>query len=105
MLLLDDNDELPSQPTDEELAFGEALGSVGQSAIDAALLKHAQKRWLKVARVVSQAMADSGHDVWQDAKLQFCVRRVIRLVDSGVLEAQGDLRKPRWSEVRLSACE
>lgn len=101
MLLLDDDDELPATPDEAETALATQLGSDGLKAIDAALLAQAGKRWLKVARIVGDALKAGGFDPWEDAHLHLHIRRLIALVDAGALEAQGNLRKPRWSEVRL----
>jgi hypothetical protein len=103
MLLLDDDDELPAQPTSAEQALEVGMGSSGLTAIDEALIRHATNRWSKVARVVSDALKYGGHDPWDEATLHLYVRRVIHLVESGVLESQGNLRKPRWSEIRLNS--
>jgi hypothetical protein len=105
MLLLDDDDELPVQPTDAEHQLEAALGSAGLISIDEALLRHAALQWLKVARVVSDALNSCGHDPWDEATLHLHVRRMIHLVGSGVFESQGNLRKPRWSEVRLPGAQ
>ena len=100
MLLLDDDDELPKSPEPGELVLVARLGLDGLRAIDAALLGHARPTWLKVARVVHQAL-DSGCFAIDDDIVDLHVRRVAGLVASGSLESQGNLRRPRWSEVRL----
>jgi hypothetical protein len=76
------------------------LDASGLESIDAALLRAATGRWLKVARVVCDALKAGGFSTSDDA-LDLHVRRLIRLVESGRLDAQGNLRRPRWSEVRL----
>lgn len=100
VLLLDDDDELPSAPTTEEVALVSRLGTGGVTAIDGALEGATSERWLKVARIVHDAMDAGGFDVWEDSHLHLHVRRLIDLVASGTLEAQGNLRRPRFSEVR-----
>src|SRR5215471_8822700 len=52
MLLLDDDDELPALPEPSEAILAARLGSQGIEAIDAALVGHTRRTWLKVARVV-----------------------------------------------------
>jgi hypothetical protein len=101
MLLLDDDDELPSQPDEAETSLSGELGDAGLRAIDDALRKSARRSWLKVAHVVFDALKAGGLDPFDDASLHLYVRRVVSLVDSGSLEAQGNLHRPRWSEVRL----
>ena len=101
MLLLDDQAELSAQPDEVETALGAQLGEQGLSAIDDTLKEHTQRRWLKVARVVLDALKASGAPVSNETCIALYVRRVIALVDAGVFEAQGNLRRPRWSEVRL----
>ncbi len=103
VLLLDDNDQLPTVPDEVETKAATQLGADGLRAIDDALGKCAQRRWLKVARVVADALRAGGFPVSDDAYVCLHARRVISLVDSGVLEAKGDLRRPRWSEVRRPA--
>ncbi len=102
MLLLDDDDELPTLPGEEELELSLQLGSETLLAIDAALVDHARAQWLKVARVVHDAIKARGF-AFDDSVIDLHVRRVIQLVDANVLEAQGNLRRPRWSEVRTPA--
>ena len=101
MLLLDDDDELPPAADEGEIVLASRLGSEGLQAIDATLTKHAQHRWLKVARIVFDALKAGGFSTSDEAHVRLHVRRVRTLVDSGVLDAQGNLHRPRWSEVRL----
>lgn len=97
---MDDDDELPDQPEDAESKLVTELGDDGLRAIDEALLRYTRGTWLKVARVVADAMEAGGFATSEDAPIDLHVRRMMALVDSGVIEAQGDVRRPRWSEVR-----
>ena len=101
MLLLDDDDELPLEPDQDEASLAIRIGPKGLRAIDTALTSHARRGWLKVARVVGEALQAGGFPISDDA-IDLHARRVIALVGLGVLEARGNLRRPRWSEVRLS---
>lgn len=60
MLLLDDDDELTASPEPGESELVTQLGSARLEAIDAALISHARPRWLKVARIVSDALSSGG---------------------------------------------
>jgi hypothetical protein len=102
MLLLDDHAELPARPDEAEAALEAQLGEQGLSATDEMLKKHTRRRWLKVSRVVADALEASGVPVSNEGYVALYVRRTIALVDAGLFEAQGDLRRPRRSEVRLS---
>jgi hypothetical protein len=101
MLLFDDADELPSQPDEAEARLTGELGDAGVRTIDDAIGKSARHQWLKVARVIIDALKAGGFKTSDDTAIHLHVRRVIHLVDSGALEAKGNLRRPRWSEVRL----
>ena len=101
MLLLDDEDELAETPSANEVAFASALTPEQVAAIDERLLRQSATEQRKVARVVSDALDDGDFDAWDDGCLEFHARRVIALADAGRLEAFGNLRNPRWSEVRL----
>jgi hypothetical protein len=101
MLLLDDDAELPAQPDEAEAALAERIGPLGVERIDEALKHHTRTSWLKVARVVHDAMDANGASVFDETCLALYVRRIIVLVDAGALKSQGNVRKPRWSEVRL----
>jgi hypothetical protein len=101
VLLLDDDDELAETPSANEVAFAGALGPEQVAVIDERLLRQSANEQRKVARVIFDALDDGGFDAWDDGCLEFHARRVIALADAGRLEVFGNLRKPRWSEVRL----
>lgn len=102
MLLLDNDDQVPASSTQEEAALADALGPAGLAAIDEEIVKAAHGRWQKVARIVVDAIKAGGF-LLEEEHVQLHIRRVIALVDAGTLEAQGNLRRPRFSEVRLPA--
>ena len=95
-----DDWELPAVASDGEQVLAESLGPAGLGSIDDAIAKATQPRFSKVARVVSDAMKAGGYS-GEEPEFELHVRRVIVLVDSGALEAQGNLRRPRFGEVRL----
>jgi hypothetical protein len=97
-----DDDEwlLPASPTQEEAELVRALGPKGLEAVDDEIVKATQRRWLKVARVVTDAMKAGGFSIAEE-QLDLHVRRIIALVEVGTLESQGNLRRPLFSEVRL----
>src|SRR5436190_47291 len=99
MLLLDDDGELPASPEPSEATLSVQLGERGLRAVDAALVSHTRPSWLKVARVVYQALKSGGFQIKDDV-VNLHARRVAALVKSGLLEAQGNLRRPRFSEGR-----
>jgi hypothetical protein len=72
--------------------------------LDAAILSHADERWLKVARVAAETMQERGLDP-SDEQLDVIVARMRALVAQGRLVAQGNLSRPRFSEVRLPGAE
>lgn len=68
--------------------------------IDDALMSQMSREWRKVARVVGTAML-SMPERPRGVPDVFFSKRVSLLVDAGRLESQGDLRRMRFSEVRL----
>jgi hypothetical protein len=102
MLLLDDDDQLPDAPTEAETLLAESLGAAGLLAIDEAIVNATPTRWLKVARIVVDAITAAGFST-EEAQVQLHVRRTIALVAAGRLDAQGNVQRPRFSEVRLPA--
>jgi hypothetical protein len=93
---------LPPVAREGERTLAESLGPAGLRSIDDEIAKATQPRWLKVARVVSDAMKAGGYQ-GDGSEFELHVRRVIVLVSSGNLESKGNLRRPRFSEVRLPA--
>jgi hypothetical protein len=72
--------------------------------LDATILSHAGERWLKVARIAAETMQERGLDP-SDEQLDVVVARVRALVVRERLVAQGNLSRPRFSEVRLPGAE
>lgn len=102
MLLVDDDDALPALPDERETELTAQLRADGLNRIDENLRHHTHDHWLKVARVVADAVRDGGFSLTDENVVRLHVRRIGFLVESGALEAQGNLRQPRWSEVRTS---
>jgi hypothetical protein len=72
------------------------------SRIDQVILAVAEPRWQKVAMVMAKTMRADGVGVADDDDgYEVIASRIRALVECGRLEAQGDLHKPRFSEVRL----
>jgi hypothetical protein len=72
--------------------------------IDATILSHARDRWLKVAMIAAQTMQQCGPGL-SNEPFDIVVARVRALVARGRLVAQGNLSRPRFSEVRLPGDE
>ena len=100
MLLVNDEEQVPELPTDREKALTDALTSEKLLTIDQAIVNATEQRWLKVARIVFDAIKAGGFSM-VDEQVQLHVRRIIALVRAGRLEAQGNLLRPRFSEIRL----
>ncbi len=69
---------------------------ISDDEIDALLLAQVRMEWQKVALIVAKAMIV--HQAWDDDRI---TQRIIDLVNAGKLESAGDVRKWRFSEVRL----
>ncbi len=69
--------------------------------IDAAVLSNVTRHWAKVAMVAVKSM-DQLSLPTTDESLETILRRVEALVAIGRIEAQGNLKLPRHSEVRAS---
>ena len=95
-----DQEEIREPLDPEELALVAALTADEVESIDRAILQAASPRWAKVARIVGGFLrAQPG--IPADIPLEFVWERLCLLVERGELEAQGDLRGWRSSEVRL----
>jgi len=83
------------------MSVTESLGEKVLAAIDDGILAATGPKYMKVARAISDALEAGGIST-QDQNVQVHVRRVIALVKAHRLEAQGNLLRPRFSEVRLA---
>jgi hypothetical protein len=100
VLLVDDDDLLPEVPDDAEARLVAEIGTDRLRVIDEDLRKHVRERWMKVARIVADCMRQTGFSFDDENAVRLHVRRMKALVDSGVIEGEGNLLRPRWSEVR-----
>ena len=94
-----------SQPYDESLtpdeqAVVDRLNPSDIERIDQAVLASAGEHWLKLARVVTDAMRMLEAEL-PDVPDLFYAQRAAALAESGLLESQGNLRRMRYSEVRV----
>src|SRR5262249_695807 len=85
--------------TPEQEALVRALSTESIENIDAVLLAQVSVQWRKVAMVVGLAMS-----ALEDRRIGipdiYYAQRVRLLVERGMLEAEGDLSRMRYSEVR-----
>jgi hypothetical protein len=79
-------------------------GMLEGSDLDAIIMSHVEKRWLKVARIAGQTIDDCGAGP-TDTNIAVVVARLRELVALGRREAVGNLSRVRFSEVRLPAGE
>lgn len=98
-------DSFPEGPPDTELDDEERqiVGAFAESQVDLIdnlLLADCAPSWRKVARIVGMAMT-KGPEELAEVPVGFLVQRMKMLVESGKLEASGNLDYMRFSEVRL----
>ncbi len=95
-------DDIPKDPplTPEQKELVATLSAGDLEAIDAALLKNITEQWRKMARVIGATMIDLEGKYYGLPDL-FYGERVRALKEKNLFESQGDLRKMRYSEVRL----
>jgi hypothetical protein len=74
----------------------EDISNLSDEELDARLLSHALTEWIKVAMLVALTMRT--FEAWDDDRL---TARICTLVAEGKLEGAGNLRRWRFSEVRL----
>ena len=96
-----DDDDLNVVLDDEDTNAIAALTVDDVAAIDEAILSKLSSRWQKTAFVIATSMY-AYPDRYQDIPDIFYGRRVLALAELGLLEASGDLRKWRFSEVRAT---
>ena len=88
-------------PTAAEKAAADLLSEQDLQAIDACILSHCADRFYKVARIMGRT-EDELADRFPKLSYVFCTQRLNHLVDTGYLDAAGDVFKMRFSEVRLA---
>lgn len=94
--------EIPTDdepPSEYERTVIAAVAAADIAMIDAALLAHVGANWRKVAMVVAQAMTDV-RGMFPEVPGVYYAQRVASLVERGLVEAVGNLRRMRFSEVR-----
>jgi len=99
-----DDTERDLSLTPEEEAQARLLTIADLKRIDECLLSHAGSKWYKVARVVAHTMKDLERE-FPEIPATFYGLRIKHLVESGAIEAAGNLNRMRHSEVRLPSSE
>jgi hypothetical protein len=94
-----DDDDLNVVLDDEDTKAIAALTVEDVAAIDEAILSKLTSHWQKTAFVIAISMY-AYPDRYDDIPDVFYGQRVLALAQKGLLEASGDLRKWRFSEVR-----
>ena len=97
------DDQEPDGPLSAtQQARVDALSPSQVAAADQALTSVAASQWQKVARLVAEVMTSNWPNKPSGIADVYYAQRVAKLVQEGILEAQGDLRRMRFSEVRLT---
>ena len=92
---------IPNPPISaEEKAAADLLSQQDLEAIDACILSHCADRFYKVARIMGRTQ-DELAERFPNLSYVFYTQRLKRLVDTGHLDAAGEVFKMRFSEVRL----
>ncbi len=99
---MNDEDDLRTLLDDDEIRAILALTDADIKAIDEAILSQLSVHWQKTALVVSVAM-DAYPEKYFDIPDLFYGERVVALFAKGLIEANGNLRRMRSSEVRMLA--
>jgi len=74
------------------------MSKLSDAELDALLLAQVKEREQKVAMVIAMAMRPFKN--WDEERVG---RRIVALVEAGKVESFGDVRKWRFSEIRLLA--
>lgn len=85
----------------EEQAAADLLNEQELKLIDACILSHCADRFYKVARIMAET-EDALAGRFPKLSYIFYTQRLKYLVDTGHLDAAGDVFKMRFSEVRLA---
>ena len=90
--------------TPEEEARARLLTAADLQRIDETLLSYTSHQWRKVAYVIARAM-EVLHRECSWIPDRFYSLRIKHLVESGVIEAAGNLNRMRFSEIRTAGAE
>jgi hypothetical protein len=95
-------DESANDPemTPEEKERVKQLSAADIQLIDQTLLSNASHEWRKVARIVGVTMLAQENKMAGIPDVYYA-QRIIYLVGHGFFESQGNLKRMRFSEVRL----
>jgi hypothetical protein len=96
---VDDSDDLSRALDEEELTAIAMLTHADVIDIDRAIMSQLNNRWQKTALVVARAMFVYP-DKYDDIPDTFYGQRIMTLCSKGLIEADGDLRQFRSSEIR-----
>ena len=96
-------DDIPQDPllTPGQEKLLASLSADDLKIIDAALMKNITGQWRKMARVIGTTMIDLEGKYYGLPDL-FYGERVRALKEKNLFESQGDLKKMRYSEVRIT---
>jgi hypothetical protein len=93
---------IPNPPTSaQEQSAADSLSEQDLEAIDACILSHCADRFYKVARIMGRTENELA-DRFPELSYVFYTQHLKHLVDTGHLDAAGDVFKMRFSEVRLA---
>lgn len=99
--MTDSDDTKPDRPlTPEAEAQARLLTAADLQRIDECLLSQTSHSWRKVARVIGATMGVVGSQ-FPGIPDVFYSLRVKHLVETGAIEAAGDLNRMRHSEIRI----
>ncbi|MFP3567191.1 DUF3658 domain-containing protein [Paraburkholderia sp. SIMBA_030] len=96
----DDDDRDDPALTADELALVNSLTDEELRNIDAVIVQNVKRDYRKVAMVVGLAIMGNKKHI-KGVKDIFYAERVRLMVEQGTLESVGNLRRMRYSEVRL----
>ncbi len=97
-----DDDDLNVGLDDEDTKAIASLTVEDIAAIDEAIVSKLSGRWQKTALVIAMSMY-AYPDRYDDIPDVFFGQRVLALAKQGLLEASGNLRQWRFSEVRATS--
>ncbi|MEQ1740060.1 MAG: DUF3658 domain-containing protein [Methyloglobulus sp.] len=97
---MDSENPLDPPMTEAEFEIVARLSLSDIEKIDRQLLSNVVIQWRKLARIVVETMNNLENEYPSIPDL-FYAQRVMVLAEKGLIESQGDLKRMRYSEVRL----